>query len=143
LTGSILSFADKDQAGVSIRIVINPYFLEMYAESFVTNIDMSFRNRLKSDVSKAFYRFYQGQYETQSDIEIIRLARAVNLNIAQKMQQLKSKVRTGLKELQEKGYLEAYEITRDNRVRVSKIKDAAVKFESQILGHSNIEYFID
>jgi hypothetical protein len=115
----------------------------MYAESFVTNIDMNFRSRLKSDVGKAFYRFYQGQYELQSDIEIIRLAHAVNLSIAQEMKQLKSKVRTGLKELQEKGYLEAYEITRDNRVRVSKTKDAAVKFEGQILGHSNIEYFID
>ena len=143
LTGSILSFADKDQAGGSIRIVVNPYFLEMYAESFVTNIDMSFRSRLKSDISKAFYRFYQGQYETQSEIEIIRLVHAVNLNIAKEMKQLKSKVRIGLKELQEKGYLAAYEITRDNRVRVSKSKDAAVRFESQILGQSNIEYFID
>lgn len=59
------------------------------------------------------------------------------------MKQLKAKVRTGLKELQEKGYLEAYAISRDNRVIVSKTKDAAVKFESQILGNSNIEYFVD
>ena len=48
------------------------------------------------------------------------------------MRQLKSKVRTGLKELQEKGYLEAYEVTRDDQVMVSKTKDSAVKFESQI-----------
>jgi predicted transcriptional regulator len=143
LTGSILSFADKDQSSGKIRIVVNPYFLEMYTESFVTNIDMVFRNGLKSDISKAFYRFYQGQYETESQIEITRLARAVNLNIGQEMKQLKSKVRTGLKELQEKGYLEAYEVTRDDRVMVSKTKDAAVKFESQILGKANIEYFID
>ena len=59
------------------------------------------------------------------------------------MKQLKSKVRTGLKELHEKGYLEAYEVTRDDRVMVTKTKDAAVKFESQILGTANIEYFID
>ncbi|MGD8342775.1 MAG: replication initiator protein A [Desulfobacterales bacterium] len=143
LTGSILSFADKDQAGGCIRIVINPYFLEMYAESFVTNIDMSFRSRLKSDISKAFYRFYQGQYETQAEIDITRLAQAVNLNIVQEMKQLKSKIRIGLKELQEKGYLQAYEITRDNRVRVSKTKDAAAKFESQILGNTHIEFFVD
>ena len=143
LTGSILSFADKDQGSGKIRIVVNPYFLEMYAESFVTNIDMVFRNGLKSDISKAFYRFYQGQYETESQIEITRLARAVNLNIGQEMKQLKSKVRTGLRELKEKGYLEAYEVTRDNRVSVSKSKDAAVKFESQILGKAKIDYFID
>jgi hypothetical protein len=139
LTGSILSFADKDQGSGKIRIVVNPYFLEMYAESFVTNIDMVFRNGLKSDISKAFYRFYQGQYENESQIEITRLARAVNLNIGQEMKQLRSKIRTGLKELQEKGYLEAYEITRDDRVMVLKTKDAAVKFESQILGKAKIE----
>ena len=143
LTDSILSFADKDQESGKIRIVVNPYFLEMYTESFVTNIDMVFRNRLKSDVSKAFYRFYQGQYETESQTEITRLARAVNLNIGQEMKQLKSKVRTGLKELQEKGYLEAYEVTRDDQVIVSRAKDAAAKFDSQILGIDNIEYFID
>lgn len=143
LTGSILSFADKDQGNGKIRIVVNPYFLEMYAESFVTNIDMVFRNGLKSDISKAFYRFYQGQYETESQIEITRLARAVNLNIGQEMKQLKSKVRTGLKELKEKGYLEAYDVTRDNQVMISKSKDATVKLESQIMGKANIEYFID
>ncbi|MBW2487611.1 MAG: hypothetical protein JRE72_09335, partial [Deltaproteobacteria bacterium] len=143
LTGSILSFADKDQSGGRIRIIINPYFLEMYAESFVTNIDMKFRSRLQSDISKAFYRFYQGLYENKAEIDITRLAQAVNLNIAQEMNQLKAKVRIGLKELQNKGYLEAYEITRDNRVRVSKTKDAAVKFESQILGNTHIEFFVD
>ena len=143
LTGSILSFADKDQGSGKIRIVVNPYFLEMYAESFVTNIDMVFRNRLKADISKAFYRFYQGQYETESQIEITRLARSVNLNIEQEKKQLRSKVRTGLKELQARGYLEAFEVTRDDRVMVSKSKDAAVRFEGQILGNTNIEYFID
>jgi hypothetical protein len=143
LTGSILSFADKDQTSGKIRIVVNPYFLEMYAESFVTNIDMVFRNQLKSDISKAFYRFYQGQYEIESQTEITRLARAVNLSIGQEVKQLRSKVQAGLKELQQKGYLEAYEVTRDDRVMALKTKDAAVKFESQILGKAKIEYFID
>jgi hypothetical protein len=59
------------------------------------------------------------------------------------MKQLKSKVRTGLKELKEKGYLEAYDVTRDNQVMISKSKDTTVKFESQIMGKANIEYFID
>jgi hypothetical protein len=143
LTGSILSFADKDQGSGKIRVVINPYFLEMYAESFVTNIDMTFRRSLKSDISKAFYRFYQGQYETDSDIEITRLARAVNMDPKQEVNRLRSKVRTGLSELKEKGYLEACEVTRDNHVIVSKSKDAAVKFESQILGNADMGYLSD
>ena len=143
LTGSILSFADKDQENGKIRVVVNPYFLEMYAESFVTNIDLVFRSRLKSDISKAFYRFYQGQYEANSKIEIMRLARSVNLNIEQEMKRLRSKVREGLKELQEKGYLQTYDVTRDNRVIVAKAGDTAVSFEGQILNKANISYSAD
>jgi len=143
LTGSILSFADKNQASGNIRAVINPYFMEMYAESFVTNIDLAFRCRLKSDISKAFYRFYQGQYDRASEIELTRLARAVNLKIEPEMSRLRSKVRSGLSELQEQGYLQGYQITPDNRVSVTKAADTAVKIGSQILGKANIEYLSD
>jgi hypothetical protein len=143
LTGSILSFADKNQTSGKIRVAINPYFMEMYAESFVTNIDLGFRCRLKSDISKAFYRFYQGQYERVSEIELTRLARAVNLKIEPEMGRLRSKVRTGLSELQAQGYLQDYQITPDNQVRVTKAADTAVKMGSQILGKAKIEYLRD
>ena len=138
MTGSILSFADIDKESGSIRVLVNPYFLEMYAASFVTNIDLKFRARLKSDVSKAFYRFYQGQYERESDIEILRLSRAVNLDTDLEIRRLKDKVRSGLKELEQRGYLKAYQITKDNRVVISKSKDAAANFQSQILGLENL-----
>jgi hypothetical protein len=140
MTGSILSFADIDKESGSIRVVINPYFLELYAASFVTNIDLKFRSRLKSDVSKAFYRFYQGQYESESDIDILRLARAVNLEKDQDLRRLKEKVRTGLKELEQKGYLEQYQITKDNRVIIAKSKDSAAHFQSQILDTGEMSY---
>jgi len=143
LTGSILSFADIDQETGSIRVVINPYFLEMYAASFVTNIDLKFRSRLKSDVSKAFYRYYQGQYERESNIDILRLARAVNLEKDLEMRRLKDKVRAGLKELQDRSYLKLYQITRDNRVIIEKSKDSAVNFQSQILDPAKIAYYAD
>ncbi len=143
LTGSILSFADKNQTSGKIRVAINPYFMEMYAESFVTNIDLGFRCRLKSDISKAFYRFYQGQYERASEIELLRLARAVNLKIEPEMGRLRSKVRTGLSELQEQGYFQDYQITADNRISVTKAADTAVKLGSQILGKARIEYLRD
>jgi hypothetical protein len=143
LTGSILSFADKNQTSGKIRAVINPYFMEMYAESFVTNIDLAFRCRLKSDISKAFYRFYQGQYDRDSEIELTRLARAVNLKIEPEMSRLRSKVRTGLSELQAHGYLQDYQITPDNRVRVTKAADTAVKMGGQILGKTKMGYLGD
>ena len=138
-----MSFADKNQADGKIRVVINPYFMEMYAESFVTNIDLAFRCRLKSDISKAFYRFYQGQYDRDSEIELTRLARAVNLKIEPEMSRLRSKVRTGLSELQAHGYLQDYQITPDNRVRVTKAADTAVKMGGQILGKTKMGYLGD
>jgi hypothetical protein len=143
LTGSILSFADIDRETGSIRVVINPYFLEMYAASFVTNIDLKFRSSLKSDVSKAFYRYYQGQYERESSIDILRLARAVNLERELEMRRLKDKVRAGLKELHDRGYLKQYQITRDNRVIIEKSKDSAAHFQSQILDPDKIPYYSD
>ncbi len=69
MTGSILRFADIDN-GRGTRVMINPYFLELYAASLVTNIDLKFRISLKSDAARRF-RFYQGQYETKSDIDIL------------------------------------------------------------------------
>ena len=143
MTGSILSFADMDRQTGNIRVVVNPYFLEMYAESFVTNIDLKFRTSLKSDVSKAFYRFYQGQYGVSSEINMLNLASAVNLDIELQRQRLRSKIRQGLSELQGKGYLEAFELTRDDRVIVSKSRDTAVKFDGQILDPRKIPYIND
>jgi len=140
MTGSILSYADIDKETGSIRVVINPYFLEMYAASFVTNIDLKFRARLKSDVSKAFYRFYQGQYEGESDIDLLRLARAVNMDTDLEIRRLKEKVRTGLKELEQNRYLEQYQITKDNRVIIAKSKDSAAHFQSQILDSGEMSY---
>ena len=140
MTGSILSFADMDRQTGTIRVVVNPYFLEMYAESFVTNIDLKFRTSLKSDVSKAFYRFYQGRYGVSSEMDMLNLAGAVNLDIKQKRQRLRSKIRQGLSELQKKGYLKTFELTRDDRVIVSKCRDTAVKFDGQILGPRKISH---
>jgi hypothetical protein len=134
MTGSILSFAEMDNRNGRIRVVVNPYFIEMYAESFVTNIDLQFRSSLKSDISKAFYRFFQGQYDIESSIEIIKLARSVNLDVGQPMQRMRTKVRIGLKELESRGYLEQFEITKDNLVRTRKAKNTALDIDSPILG---------
>jgi hypothetical protein len=138
MTGSILSFADMDSGTDEIRVVVNPYFLEMYAESFVTNIDLKFRTSLKSDISKAFYRFYQGHYEVSSNIEMVKLARAVNLDGGQEISRLRSKIRTGLVELKDRGYLESFELTRDQRVIIKKTGNTAVSFDGQILNPARI-----
>jgi hypothetical protein len=134
MTGSILSFSDLDKGSGRLRVAVNPYFLEMYAESFVTNIDLKYRSALKNDVSKAFYRFFQGQYDTNLSIEIGRLARAVNLDHRLPAARLREKVRTGLNELAETGYLTGFELTADHRVTLQKAWDAALDLEIPVIG---------
>jgi hypothetical protein len=134
MTGSILSFSDLDSGSGRLRVAVNPYFIEMYAESFVTNIDLKFRSALKNDVSKALYRFFQGQYEPTFSIEIGRLARAVNLDHRLPVARLREKVRSGLNELAESGYLTGFELTADHRINLQKAADAALDLEVPVIG---------
>ncbi|MCP4687050.1 MAG: hypothetical protein GY859_03310 [Desulfobacterales bacterium] len=137
MTGSILSYADRDPETGAIHVAVNPYFLEMYGESFVTNIDLRFRAGLKRDVSKAFYRFYQGMIAAEHEIEIRRLAHAVNLSVDGKMWRLREKIRTGLRELKDAGYLDGFEITKDGVVAVAKsaemmLRNTGLSLENEI-----------
>jgi hypothetical protein len=126
LTGSILSYADRDGGLERLRVVVNPYFLEMYADSFIANIDLTFRASLKHDVSKAFYRFFQGQISNRHTLALLRLARAINLDTDVEPAALKRKVRTGLKELVERSYLESFALDDQGNVSITKAKDSAV-----------------
>lgn len=66
-------------------------------------------------------------------IDILRLARAVNLDIDQELQRLKDKVRAGLKELEQKGYLDQCQITKANRALNTSIweKRCIIEFCTQ------------
>jgi hypothetical protein len=133
MTGSILSYGDMERKSEVLRVVINPYFLEMYAESFVTNIDLRFRSSLKSDVTRALYRFYQGQLQADSVFDLSRIARSVNLP-ADDARAAARKLRTALHELADRGYLESFSVSGDGRVSVKKSKETAVNVDRQILG---------
>jgi len=132
MTGSILSYADRNPESGKIRVVLNPYFLEMYGESLVTNIDLGFRTGLKKDISKAFYRFYQGQIDTDHSINIVNLAKAINLDTKEENRRVKMKVKSGLEELKEKGYLDDYDITGDGKVLISKSSDKLISSDNLI-----------
>lgn len=139
MTGSILSYGDLDRESGIVRAVINPYFIEMYAESFVTNIDLRFRAELKYDVSKAFYRYFQGQYEKKITVDLIRLARSVNLDTQRPPERLRSQILCGLRELQSREYLEKFEITRDNQLIALKARHTALKIDVPIFDSRRID----
>ena len=124
MTGSILTFCDRKTESGLIRIAVNPYFLEMYGESFVTNIDLNFRAGLKNDVTKALYRFLQGQIETTLDLSLLRLANAINLDQSNDIKAIRRKSRAGLKELKSRKYLEDFNISRGDQVEIIKCSPA-------------------
>ena len=124
MTGSILTFCDRNTESGRIRIAVNPYFLEMYGESFVTNIDLNFRAGLKDDVAKALYRFLQGQIDTTLSLSLTRLARSINLDHSNDEQAVRRKTRAGLKALKSRKYLEDYNVTRGDRVEIIKCSPA-------------------
>lgn len=129
MTGSILGYADREAD--RLRVAFSPYFLEMYGDSFVTNIDLKFRASLRHDISKAFYRFYQGQLETEHDILLDELARAVNLDPQWSARQVTSRVNAGLRELRDRGYLAAFEWDGGERLRVVREKNVLLRAEDR------------
>lgn len=134
MTGSILGYADMDPERNGVRVVFNPYFLEMYGESFVTNIDIMFRSGLKKDVSKACYRFLQGQLEKEIDVSLPNLSVAINLDLQKDASAVRRKVREGLRELEEKGYLSSFSLAKkDEHIVVAKTGHQLLSSDGKLL----------
>lgn len=58
---TILTGADEEKKTGKLLIAIDRFFIVIYAEGLLTNISLDFRLSLKGDISKALYRFFQGQ----------------------------------------------------------------------------------
>ncbi|MFH1982333.1 MAG: hypothetical protein ABIL58_10830 [Pseudomonadota bacterium] len=134
MTGSILTYCDRNVDTGAVRIAVNPYFLQMYGDSFVTNIDLSFRQGLKTDVAKALYRYLQGQVRTQLSLPVLQLARAVNLDMDAGEASATEKVASGLKELQARGYLIGHGIDTAGAVAITKAPGVAIDQGQASLG---------
>jgi hypothetical protein len=123
MSGTIITWIKRNRKTGKLQIALNPYFIEMYAESFVTNIDLKFRSDLKGDISKSLYRFYEGQRDNRYSIHILKLATAINLNLNLPTNELRKTIRKGLRELRARGYLERWTLpTKSDLVTVWKAK---------------------
>jgi hypothetical protein len=123
MTGSIISWAGRDHKTGKLRVVLNPYFLQMYGDGFLTNLDLKFRANLKGDTAKALYRFYQGQQPLYSkgryEIQLLKLCVAINLNTENvEIKRLREQIRKGLRELRKQGYLERWRLNKQDYVIV-------------------------
>ena len=122
MSGTIVNYIKRDRRNGKLQIALNPYFNEMYSESFVTNINIEFRACLKGDVSKSLYRFFEGQKDDNYSIHILKLAAAINLNMNLPSKKIRATVRTGLRELKAKNYLSRWTLpTKTDIITIWKI----------------------
>jgi hypothetical protein len=121
MTGSIISFAGRDEKTDKLKIVLNDYFIQAYADGLFTNIDNKFRAALSGDITKSLYRFFQSQrplYKTgKYSVSLFKLCSAINLTNSE-THRLRSRIRAGLKELKTKGYFYRYQLDKIDMVTV-------------------------
>ncbi len=122
MVNTILSGGTVNPETGKLQITVNSYFLQMYTESFITNMDLKFRNQLKGDITKALYRFYEGQRGDKYSCHILTLAKAVNLNIDLPIRKLRDRIRRAHRELKSKGFLTKAMISKNDIVSIWKSK---------------------
>lgn len=122
MTGPILTFGERSPQTGKLSIVFNMYFLEMYAASFITTLDLEFRALLKGDVAKALYRFYKSHRDQKFTCHALVLAKAVNINTDLPLRKIRERIRTANRELKKKGFLTKHLINKTDTVMVWKSK---------------------
>jgi hypothetical protein len=114
MAGNILTFIMKDHSTNRLDISMNPFFGRMFAEGFITGIDMRLRARLKGDVAKALYRFFQSQRGYEYSCHFLTIAWAINLNVARiPNYETRRQIRKGLSELKREGFLKRWTMPKD------------------------------
>lgn len=118
LVNTILSGVKFDK--YALRISINDYFGAMYLDGFITSIDLDFRSSLRGDITKALYRFYEGQ-PVNFEIHIEKLCDAINLDKSQPKYQLRRLLNKSLKELIDHKFLEHGKINKKDHIVTKRI----------------------
>jgi hypothetical protein len=111
-----------DEKTGKLAVSVNGYFLKMYGEGFVTSLDIGFRASLKGDITKALYRFLQGQgpfiKKGKYEIHLLKLCAAINLDANKPMKKLKWEIKNGLKELRKQKYIRRYMVPKNDVVTI-------------------------
>jgi hypothetical protein len=127
MTNTILSGGITQNEKIQVKV--NPYFREMFVEGMITNIDIEFRNHLKTDTAKAIYRFLQSQkpfyQKNKYEIHLLKLCKAINIETPQ-LFKLRESVRRGLRELRKQGYLKQWQVSKQDIVTVWKGKNTTL-----------------
>ena len=103
IDGPIITGIDHTK-GIDLKM--NPYFVQALNNRFITHIDMGLRSNIKGDVSKALYRFLEGQRSDCYAISILKLSQAINIDSNGKA--FRQRIRKSMHDLEKVGYLRRF-----------------------------------
>jgi hypothetical protein len=108
MNGYIITGITKNEELRKMILELNSYLLSSFRERSITRMDIRLRSELHGDISKALYRFYEGQHLNICTTSILKLSQAININCDEKMFCLRRKIRKAMYELEIGGYLRRF-----------------------------------
>jgi len=79
MDGCIINSITKNKDSKKMVLELNPYLLSSFRNWLITPIDIRVRSELRGDISKALYRFYEGQRLNCYTISIMKLSNVINM----------------------------------------------------------------
>lgn len=94
--GSPVAFYCHQQNGKAIKIVLSPYFLEMFTTGRVALLDVLRRAALPGEISKSLFRFVESHRRKEWTGHFLTLSAALNLDVDQPPFRLREQIKRSL-----------------------------------------------
>ena len=120
IKGTILSNVDFETETGKIEVVLNPYFLGLYAANLTTTLDVVERSKLKGDTAKALYRFIQTHEPGPVPFGLLTLGLGINLNVEQPLFEIRRQLKTAIAELKKHGHIKEGRIDKSDNVHFTR-----------------------
>jgi hypothetical protein len=108
MDGPIITGITKNKEPRKMILELNSYLLSSFRDGSIKGIDIRLRSELHGDISKALYRFYEGQHLNICTSNILKLSQAINIDFDGGMSYLRRKIRKAMHELETGGYLRSF-----------------------------------
>ncbi|MGZ6237556.1 MAG: RepB family plasmid replication initiator protein [Syntrophales bacterium] len=108
IDGPTITGITKNEESRKMILELNSYLLSSFRDRSITRMDIRLRSELRGEISKALYRFYEGQHLNICTTNILKLSRAINISCDEKMFCLRRKIRKAMHELEVGGYLRRF-----------------------------------
>jgi hypothetical protein len=124
---NIISAGGWDDEKQELFIAVNPHFIELYAKSGITHLDVDQRIRLRSPIARSLFRFVMSQNSLQP-MHFLTLGAALNLNMELPPRKIRDRIKRAIGELikieilsDDSGF-HGRDIVKMNRTPQSKVK---------------------